>query len=137
MADDARKTAAPASFKVATDPAAIRQRIETLEKLLERSFEVPVVGKVGLDAMLGLLPVGGDVIAAILGLYIVWEARNLGVPKHKQVAMLGRVGFDALVGSVPVAGDVFDFVYRSNSKNIRTIRKHLDRVHPASATISG
>lgn len=137
MAESARDAVGVNNVKVATDPAAIRQRIETLEKLLERSFEVPVVGKVGLDALLGLLPVGGDVITAILGLYIVWEARNLGIPKHKQIAMLGRVGFDTLIGSVPVAGDLFDFIYRSNSKNLRTIKKHLDRVHPASATISG
>ena len=51
--------------------------------------------------------------------------------------MTARVGFDTLVGAIPVAGDIFDFLYSSNSRNLRTIRKHLDRHHPKTAVIEG
>ncbi|HMO68770.1 MAG TPA: DUF4112 domain-containing protein [Novosphingobium sp.] len=120
-----------------TDPQAVRRRVEALEALLERSVRLPVIGPVGLDALLGLLPVGGDVIAGALGLYLVWEARNLGLSKWQQARMIAHVGFDTLVGSVPVAGDLFDFLYRSNSRNLKIIRRHLDRHHPATRVIEG
>src|SRR3546814_1849135 len=61
------------------DPAALRKRVETLEILLERSFVIPGINRpVGLDAIVGLIPVVGDVIAATMGAYLIWEARNLG-----------------------------------------------------------
>ena len=120
------------------DPASVRRRVEAVEKLLERVVTVPGINQpVGFDAILGLVPVAGDAIAAAFGLYIVWEGRNLGMSKWQLSRMLGRVGFDALLGSVPLVGDVFDFVYRSNSRNLRTIRKHLDKHHPATRIIEG
>jgi hypothetical protein len=127
-----------AELPLGRDPASVRRRVEAMEKLLERSFTVPGINQpVGLDALLGVIPVAGDAIAAALGLYLVWEARNLGMSKWQLSRMIGRVGFDTLLGSVPVVGDVFDFVYRSNSKNLRTIRKHLDKHHPATRIIEG
>lgn len=120
-----------------TDPQAVRRRVEALEALLERSVRLPLIGPVGLDALLGLLPVGGDVISGALGLYLVWEARNLGMSKWQQARMIAHVGFDTLVGSVPLAGDLFDFLYRSNSRNLKIIRSHLDRHHPATRVIEG
>jgi len=121
-----------------TDPASVRRRVEALEQLLERSLTVPGTSrKIGLDALVGLVPVGGDILAAAMGLYIVWEARNVGVPKWRLVQMVANVGFDTAVGAIPIAGDLFDFVFRSNSKNLRIIRKHLDKHHPASRIIEG
>ena len=80
---------------LSNDPAAIRQRVEMMEQLLERSFTLPGVNrKVGLDFVLGLVPVLGDVITGAMGLYIVWEARNLGMPKWKLWRMSGNVLFD-------------------------------------------
>lgn len=120
------------------DPLSVRRRIEALEKLLEGSVTIPGLGqRVGLDALLGLIPVAGDVIAAGLGLYLVWEARNLGMPRWKLWRMAGNIGIDTLLGAVPVAGDLFDFVYRSNTRNLRIVRRHLDQHHPATATIAG
>jgi len=108
-----------------------------MEQLLERSLTIPgTKHKIGLDAILGLVPVGGDVIAALLGLYIVWEARNLKMPASTMVRMLGNVGFDWLIGLVPVVGDAADFVFRSNSRNLRLIKRHLDRHHPSTATVN-
>ena len=122
----------------ARDPAAIRKRIETMEILLERSLTIPGTSRgIGLDSILGLVPVIGDVITAAMGAYIVWEARNLGMPKWQLWRMAGNVGFDTLIGAIPVAGDLFDFLYRSNSRNVRIIRKHLDKHHPATGVIEG
>ena len=121
-----------------TDPHSVRRRIEGLERLLEGIIDVPLLGrKVGLDALLGLIPVGGDVIAGAMGLYLVWEARNLGMPRWQLWRMAGNVGIDTLIGTVPVAGDLFDFLYRSNSKNLKIVRKHLDKHHPATRVIEG
>ena len=118
------------------DPAAIRQRIEVMEKLLEGLFVVPGINRrVGLDALLGLVPVVGDLIAAALGAWIVWEARNLGMSRFQLARMSARVGFDALLGVIPVIGDAADFFYRSNTLNLRTIRRHLDKHHPSTVTI--
>lgn len=122
----------------ARDPAAIRRRIEAMEMLLERSFVIPGVNRaIGLDSIVGLVPVVGDVITAAMGAYIVWEARNLGMPKWQLWRMAGNIGFDALVGAVPVAGDLFDLMFRSNSRNLRIIRRHLDKHHPATGVIEG
>ena len=90
---------------------------------------------IGLDAIVGLLPVAGDTIAALMGLYIVWEARNIGMSKWQLARMLGSVGTDWLLGMVPVAGDVFDFFYRSNAINLKRIHRHLDRHHPGTGII--
>ncbi|WP_407672694.1 DUF4112 domain-containing protein [Novosphingobium organovorum] len=117
---------------------AIRRRIEALEFVLERAVSLPgIKRKVGLDAILGLVPVAGDLISAAMGLYIVWEARNLGMPKWQLARMSANVGFDTLLGAVPVAGDLFDFLYRSNSRNLTIIRKHLDKHHPHTRIIEG
>jgi len=127
-----------AELPLGTDPMSVRRRVEALEQMLEGMIEIPGLGrKVGLDALLGLVPVVGDVIAAAIGLYLVWEARNLGLSKWQLWRMAGNVGIDTLVGAVPVAGDLFDFLYRSNSKNLRIIRKHLDKHHPHTRVIEG
>ncbi len=127
-----------AQFPLGTDPQSVRQRVEALEHLLEGLFEVPGLRrKVGLDAIVGLIPVVGDAITAAMGLYLVWEARNLGMPRWQLWRMAGNVGIDSLIGAVPLAGDLFDFVFRSNTRNLRIIRKHLDKHHPGTVVVSG
>lgn len=133
-------TARPMGIEVplGRNAAAVRQRIEALEKVMERSFHIPVLNQpVGLDAVVGLIPVAGDVVAAGLGLYLVWEARNLGMSRWHLARMVSNVGFDTLLGAVPVAGDLFDFVFRSNSRNLKIIRKYLDKHHPETKIIEG
>ena len=123
---------------VGTDPASVRQRIEAMEMLLERSFVVPGINRpVGLDSIVGLVPVVGDFITAAMGAYILWEARNLGIPKWKIWRMAGNIAFDTAVGAVPVAGDLFDFLFKSNTRNLKIIKRHLDKHHPAQRTIEG
>ncbi len=118
------------------DVHSIRRRIEAMEQVLERSFVIPGINQpVGLDAVIGLIPVIGDIIAMGMGAYIVWEARNLDMPKWKLMRMAGNVAFDSAVGAVPMVGDLFDFMFRSNSRNLRIVRKHLDKHHPESQII--
>lgn len=120
------------------DPAAARRRIEAMEGLLERMFVVPGLRQpVGLDAMLGLVPVIGDIAAAAMGAWLIWEARNLGMSRFQLARMAANVGVDTALGAIPVVGDAFDFFFRSNTRNLKIIRRHLDKHHPGTTTIEG
>ncbi|EQB09824.1 hypothetical protein L288_05285 [Sphingobium quisquiliarum P25] len=120
------------------DAASVRRRIEAMEAMLEGLFVIPGTNRrVGLDSLVGLIPVVGDVATAAMGAWIVWEARNLGMPKWQLARMAANVGFDTVVGAIPFAGDVFDFLFKSNTKNLRIIRRHLDKHHPSTVTIEG
>ncbi|PHR12091.1 MAG: hypothetical protein COA41_19715 [Sphingopyxis sp.] len=120
------------------DPQAVRARVEAMEKVLERAFVIPGINRpIGLDSIVGLVPVVGDFVTALMGAYIVWEARNLGMSKLQLTRMAANVGIDTALGAIPFAGDVFDFFWRSNSKNLKIIRKHLDKHHPGTRTIDG
>lgn len=138
MPDQQRPRPVGLNLPVGSDPQSVRQRVEALEFLLERSFRIPGINfPVGLDAIVGLIPVLGDVVTAAMGAYLVWEARNLGVPKWKLWRMGANVAFDAALGFVPLVGDAADLVFRSNTRNLRIIRKHLDKHHPATRVIEG
>ena len=120
------------------DPQAVRMRVEALEKLLERAFHIPGTKiPFGLDSIIGLVPVLGDLITAAMGAYIVWEARNLGMSKWQLIRMTANVGIDTAIGAIPLVGDAFDLVWRSNTKNLRIIKKHLDKHHPGTRIIEG
>lgn len=120
------------------DPASVRRRIEAMETLLERVVRVPGTRfGFGLDAVLGLVPVAGDIVTAALGSWLVWEARNLGMSKLQLARMIGNVGLDTVLGAIPVVGDTADFFFRSNTRNIRIIRKWLDKHHPAARIVEG
>ena len=123
---------------MASDPVSVRQRVEGMEKILERMFVIPGINKpVGLDVILDLIPGVGTISAAALGSYIAWEARNLGMSKWTMARMAGNIGFDMLLGLIPWIGAVPDFFFRSNTRNLRIIKRHLDKHHPAGATIEG
>jgi hypothetical protein len=127
--------------RLGNDPASVRQRVEAMEKLLEGLFVIPGTRQsVGLDAILDLVPVIGDVAAAALGAYIVWEARNLGMSKWQIARMSSNVGLNWLLGLfsvVPVVGVIPTLLFRSNSKNLKIIKRHLDKHHASGATIDG
>ena len=107
-----------------------------MEKLLERMFVIPGINRpVGLDVILDLVPGVGDIAGAALGGYIVWEARNLGMSKWQIARMAGNVGFDFLLGAIPWIGAIPDFFFRSNTRNLRIIKRHLGKHHAGNATI--
>ncbi len=119
-----------------TDAASVRARVVMMERLLERSFTIPGINMpVGLDALVGLVPVIGEVVTAAMGAYIVWEAKNLGVPKWKLARMGANVLFDTAIGAIPLIGDAADLVFRSNTRNLRILLKHIDKHHPETRVI--
>jgi hypothetical protein len=121
-----------------TDPQSVRQRVEAMERILERLFVIPgTKQKVGLDVILDLVPVVGDIAAAALGAYIVWEAKNLGMSKTQIARMAGNVGVDWVLGLIPWVGAIPDFFFRSNTRNLRIIKRHLDKHHAGTAVIEG
>jgi hypothetical protein len=118
------------------DPQAVRKRVEALEHVLERMFVIPGINRpIGLDVLLDVLPVAGSVVGAALGSYLIWEARNLGMSKWQMARMAGNVGFDALLGAIPWVGAIPDYFFRSNSRNVKIIRRHLDKFHPSTAIL--
>jgi hypothetical protein len=120
------------------DPAAVRRRIEAMERLLEGLFVIPGTNRrFGLDVILDFIPVGGSVIAAVMGSWLAWEARNLGMPRHTYARMAGNIGVDALLGAIPWVGAIPDYFFRSNTRNLKIIKRHLDRHHPGTAVIDG
>lgn len=124
--------------RLGKDPQSVRQRVEAMERLLERLIVIPGINRpIGLDVILDLVPGIGDIAAAALGAYIVWEARNLGMSRWKMARMAGNVGLDFLLGLIPWIGAVPDFFFRSNTINLRMIKRHLDKHHPSGATLEG
>ena len=121
-----------------TDPLSVRRRVEALERVMERMFVIPGINRpVGLDVILDLTWFAGDTAAALLGAYMIWEARNLGMSKWQMSRMAGNVGVDWLFGLIPVVGIVPDLLFRSNSRNLKIIKRHLDKHHAGTATIPG
>ena len=124
--------------QLGTDPQSVRQRVEAMEKLLERMVIIPGINRpIGLDVILDLIPGVGGVAATALGAYIVWEAKNLGMSKWQMTKMAGNVGFDFLLGLIPWIGAIPDFFFRSNTRNLRMIKRHLDKHHADTALIEG
>lgn len=122
--------------RIGTDPQSVRNRVEGLERVLERLFVIPGTNRpVGLDAILSLIPGIGSTTGAVLGAYMMWEARNLGMSKWQVARMSANTGADWLLGLIPVIGAVPDFFFRSNTRNMRIIKRHLDKHHAATATV--
>lgn len=123
---------------IGRDPASVRRRLEAVEGVLERAFVVPGINRpIGLDAIVGLIPVVGDVVTTAMGAWLVWEARNLGMSKFQLARMAANIGIDTAVGAIPLVGDLFDFAFRSNTKNLRIIKRYLDKHHPSTMTVEG
>ena len=123
---------------VGRDPRAVRHRIEAMEKVLERALVLPFIKRrIGLDVLLDILPVVGGTAAAAMGGWLIWEARNLGMSRWHLLRMAGNVGFDWLLSLIPFIGAIPDFFFRSNTRNLRIVKKWLDRHHPETALVEG
>jgi Domain of unknown function (DUF4112) len=103
-------------------------RLDAVAKLLDIAFVVPGTNvRYGIDGIIGLIPVVGDVLATAFSLWLVKEARALGAPWYITARMLGNVAVQGVVGIVPVAGDAFDVMFRANMRNVRMLRRWMDR----------
>jgi hypothetical protein len=104
------------------------KRLEAVAKILDVAFILPGTKiRYGVDGIVGLIPVVGDIIATGLSLWVVYEARALGAPWHITARMLGNVAFQGVVGTVPVAGDAIDVLFRANMRNARLLRTWLEK----------
>lgn len=103
-------------------------RLEAIAKLLDVAFILPGTKiRYGIDGLIGLIPVIGDIITTVISLWLVREARALGAPWYITARMLGNVAVDGVVGMVPFVGDAFDVMFRANMRNVRLLRRWLDK----------
>lgn len=107
--------------------------METIAWLLDNSIAVPGTGRrFGIDALIGFVPVVGDVLSGGIGLFVVWRASRLGLPRIVVARMLANSAIDIAVGAIPVFGDAFDLWFKANTRNLAIIRRHLE--HPETST---
>lgn len=113
-----------------------QQRLEhlrSLSALLDTKYEGPLGFRFGIDGLLGLVPVVGDMITSGMSLYIIAQAATMGVGASTLIRMAINVGIENLFDMIPVIGNLFDFYWKSNAKNLILIEKHL--ANPARETI--
>lgn len=116
------------------DPGSRAKRVRLLAKLLDNAVAIPGTGwKIGLDPIVGLIPGIGDLIAAVLSGYIVLEAARANVSAFTLARMVANVGIDTLVGAVPALGDLFDAAWKSNTKNVALLERHLAAEPPTGS----
>ncbi len=102
------------------------RRLSGIARLMDTAIRIPGTGiRFGADSVMGLVPVIGDASGALIGLYIVNEARRMGLPSEKLAQMVGNIAVDSLVGSVPLFGDVFDVYFKSHRRNVDIILQHF------------
>lgn len=110
----------------AKEQAALR-RIRGLSTMLDDAIRVPGTNfKVGVDPIMGILPVGGDAVATVFALYPIAEAIRFGLPTATILKMILLVAVDSVVGSIPVVGTVFDAFWKANKWNAKTLERHLE-----------
>lgn len=103
-------------------------RLEGLARLMDSSFIIPGTSvRMGLDGLIGLLPVAGDLISGLVSSYMIWEAKQLGAPKWLIGRMMANTFLDTTLGAIPVVGDAFDVLFRANLKNMALLRRHMEK----------
>jgi Domain of unknown function (DUF4112) len=103
-------------------------RLDAVARLLDVAFMLPGTNiRYGIDGIVRLIPVVGDLIASAFSLWLVREARALGAPWHVTSRMLANVALEGVVGMVPVAGDAFDVMFRANMRNMRILRRWMEQ----------
>lgn len=102
------------------------RRAVGIARLMDTAVRLPIIGvRIGADLVLGLIPAIGDVAGSLIGLFIIDEARRLGLPGHKLARMAANLGVDAACGTVPLIGDLFDVYFKSHRRNVGIILDHF------------
>jgi hypothetical protein len=113
----------PHTGRHASDPV---REVETLAWLLDNSIPIPGTGRrVGIDGLIGFVPVVGDMASAGMGLFVVWRGSRLGLPRVVVARMLANSAIDLAVGAIPVVGDAFDLWFKANTRNLRLMHRYL------------
>lgn len=104
---------------------AVQARIARVTHVLDDLVPVPGTSqKVGIDPIIGLIPGVGDIVAALVGGWVIAEAARFGIPRIVLARMVVNLLVDLAIGLVPIIGDLFDIVSRSNSANLELFRRH-------------
>lgn len=109
-----------------TDQQEAVARLKRLEQLLDRQFSVGGI-QFGIDSVIGLVPVVGDLVSGAIGLYVINEAKRLGVSRWTKARMYSNWGVDVTVGALPIVGDLFDVAFKSNTKNVKLLIADLEK----------
>jgi hypothetical protein len=113
--------------------ASAERRIGRMTRLLDELIEVPGTSiKVGLDPVIGLIPIAGDAVSALAGGWVILEASRFGLPRVVLARMVLNLALDLGIGAIPLLGDAYDLFFRSNSRNLDLFRKHA--LDPAAST---
>lgn len=100
--------------------------MRNLAYLLDNSFRIPGIGyRFGIEPLIGLIPVAGDLAGFVLSSYLIWQAKRFGAPRSMLTRMIFYAGLDFVVGTVPVIGDIFDFLFKPNARNMRMLETYL------------
>ncbi|MDQ4035176.1 MAG: DUF4112 domain-containing protein [Chloroflexota bacterium] len=111
------------------DPSRGLAEVETLAWLLDNSIPVPGTGgrRFGIDALIGFVPIIGDLVSGGIGLFVVWRGARLGVPRIVVARMLANSALDLAIGAIPFIGDAFDLWFKANTRNLKLIRQFLEQ----------
>ena len=110
------------------------EALRNVAQMLDSAFVVPGTSyRFGLDPILGLVPGLGDLVSPLFTIGILWQARELALPRIVQLRMIFNVAIDSLVGVVPLLGDLFDFAWKANKMNLALLERHAQEERPASA----
>ena len=119
--------AAARGINVDQAKAVLLARLERTARLMDSEVRLPVVGGIGLDPLLGLIPYAGDVVSATVAGSIILNALQYGLPKAMVAQMVANMFVDLLFGAIPVVGDLFDIAFKANTRNLALLREHLER----------
>jgi hypothetical protein len=112
----------PSSHPTETQLAQLRQ----LSHLWDQAIGIPgTKWRIGLESIIGLLPIGGDWIGLVMSSYILFHAVKFNLPRSIMVRMVINILIDAIVGAVPILGDLFDTTWKANTKNVNLLEAHL------------
>ena len=102
--------------------------VQALAWLLDNSIPVPGTGgrRFGIDALIGFVPIVGDLVSGGIGLFVVWRGSQLGLPRVVVARMLANSAIDMAIGAIPFVGDAFDLWFKANTRNLALIRRHLE-----------
>ena len=107
--------------------------LERYEEWLDSKFRLPVIGMhVGLDGLIGLVPVVGDIATAGISTVFLADAWKSGARKRVMARMAANIGLDLAVGAIPLVGDLVDFAFKSNTKNLRLLKEERRRIAEAA-----
>jgi hypothetical protein len=107
--------------------------LRRIAELMDSAFVVPgTMYRIGLDPIIGLIPLVGDLVSPLFTIGVLWQARDLRIPRVVQLRMIFNSAIDGLIGTIPVAGDLFDFAWKSNQMNLALLEKHAYEEHHAS-----